>query len=136
MRGFLFEAILARPFLSFIPASLYSILGARKRITVRLRRLPRQARFASPSPPSPSSPSSPASAARAGGPIGPTAVVAAARSIHNRYPRDKQPRMPSMQNLLAPDEDHNRPTREQYYPILAAALARLDDNTAVARRAI
>ena len=41
-----------------------------------------------------------------------------------------------MQNLLAPDEDHNRPTREQYYPILAAALARLDDNTAVARRAI
>jgi len=41
-----------------------------------------------------------------------------------------------MQNLLAPDPDHNRPTREQYYPILAAALARLDDNTAVARRAV
>jgi hypothetical protein len=41
-----------------------------------------------------------------------------------------------MQNLLAPDEDHNRPTREQYYPILASALARLDDNTAVARRVV
>ena len=41
-----------------------------------------------------------------------------------------------MQNLLAPDEDRNRPTRRDYYPILAAALARLDENTAAARRAV
>jgi hypothetical protein len=41
-----------------------------------------------------------------------------------------------MQNPLAPDEAHSRPTREHYYPILAAALARLDDNTAAARRKV
>jgi hypothetical protein len=44
--------------------------------------------------------------------------------------------MPSVQNLLAPDDDQNRPTRELYYPILAAALAKLEDHTAVARRIV
>lgn len=41
-----------------------------------------------------------------------------------------------MHDPLAPDEGHNRPTREHYYPILAAALARLEDNTAAARRTV